>query len=91
MNLQRWFQVARSPSIIRRAIKVSIVVGTLLVFINHVPALWSGDYNRFRVFQIGLTYVVPYCVATWSSVAALLEKEKSAQSTEADAKVQAKS
>ncbi len=76
MNLQRWFQVARSPSIIRRAIKVSVVVGTLLVIINHVPALWHGDLSRFRLFQIGLTYAVPYCVATWSSVAALLEKDK---------------
>lgn len=76
MNLQRWFHVARTPSIIRRAMKVSVVVGTLLVFINHLPALWQGDCSRFRLFQIGLTYVVPYCVATWSSVAALLEKEK---------------
>jgi hypothetical protein len=78
MSLNPWFQVARRPSIVRRAIKVSIVVGTLLVLINHVPALLQGDITRFRLFQIGLTYVVPYCVATWSSVSALIEKERPA-------------
>ncbi len=76
MSLKTWFQVARRPSIIRRAIQVSVVVGTLLVLINHGPALLHGDITRFRLFQIGLTYVVPYCVATWSSVSALIEKER---------------
>ena len=76
MNLQRWFHLARSAGIVRRAIKVSLVVGTLLVIINHAPALWRGDFNPFRMFQMGLTYIVPYCVATWSSVAALLEREQ---------------
>ena len=76
MNLQRWLQVARRPSVVRRAIKVSLVVGTLLVAINHGPYLWAGDITPFRLFQIALTYVVPYCVATWSSVAALMEREQ---------------
>ena len=76
MSLKSWFQVARRHSIVRRAIKVSIVVGTLLVAINHLPALLQGDITRFRLFQIALTYVVPYCVATWSSVSALIEKEQ---------------
>ena len=76
MSLKSWFQVARRPSIIHRAIQVSVVVGTLLVVINHLPALLHGEMTRFRLFQIGLTYVVPYCVATWSSVSALLDKER---------------
>ena len=76
MSLKSWFQVALRPSITRRAIKVSLVVGTLLVLINHVPALLQGDMTRFRLFQIVLTYVVPYCVATWSSVSALIEKDR---------------
>ncbi len=76
MNLQRWLPVARRPSVVRRAIKVSMIVGTLLVIINHLPYLWRGDVSWFRWFQIGLTYVVPYCVATWSSVSALLEAQQ---------------
>lgn len=75
MGLKSWFQIARRPSIVRRAIKVSVVVGTLLVLINHLPAFLHGDVTSFRLFQIGLTYVVPYCVATWSSVSALIETE----------------
>ena len=76
MPLHRWFQTARSSGVVRRAIKVSLIVGTLLVAINHGPYLWAGDIKPFRLFQIALTYVVPYCVATWSSVAALLEREQ---------------
>lgn len=75
MSMQRWFAIALSPRVIRRAVKVSLVVGSLLVVINHAPALWQGDLSRFRLFQIGLTYVVPYCVATWSSVAAWLDRD----------------
>ena len=75
MSRPRWVQIAISSIVIRRAIKVSIVVGTLLVMINHSLAIWQGDITQFRLFQIGLTYLVPYCVATWSSVAALMDRD----------------
>lgn len=73
-----WLQMAMHRSIVWRGLRVSAVVGSLLVAINHLPALWSGDLSRMRIFQIGLTYVVPYCVATWSSVSALREAVRKA-------------
>ncbi len=76
MSQNRWVEIALSASVVRRAIKVSGVVGTLLVAINHGPALLAGEVSGARLFQIGLTYVVPYCVATWSAVSALIEKDR---------------
>jgi hypothetical protein len=72
-NDRSWLQMALARSVVLRGFKVSAVVGTLLVTINHLPAIWSGDLSRTRLLQIGLTYLVPYCVATWSSVSALRE------------------
>lgn len=74
-NEQSWLQMALTRSVVQRGFRVSAVVGTLLVTINHLPAIWSGDLSRMRMFQIGLTYLVPYCVATWSSVSALREAD----------------
>jgi len=85
-NDRSWLQMALARSVVLRGFRVSAVVGTLLVTINHLPAIWSGDLSRMRMFQIGLTYLVPYCVATWSSVSALREAGRKATSprTEAD-------
>ena len=48
---------------------MSLIVGTILVAINHGPAILAGELTRERVFQILLTYLVPYTVSTVSSVA----------------------
>lgn len=73
-----WLQMALTQSVVHRGLKVSAVVGTLLVTINHLPAIWDGDLSRMRLLQIGLTYLVPYCVATWSSVSALRDAARKA-------------
>ena len=67
------FQIATRRDVVMRALKVALVVGTLLVVINHFDALWSGEITGARLGQIVLTYFVPYAVSTYSSVAALKE------------------
>ncbi|MBV5262113.1 hypothetical protein FLX56_27350 [Synechococcus moorigangaii CMS01] len=44
------------------AIRVALIVGTLLFSINHGSALVGGTMTRTRWISAGLTYVVPYCV-----------------------------
>lgn len=44
------------------AVKVSVIVGTLLFVINHGSAVIKGEMNRDRWISAGLTYVIPYCV-----------------------------
>lgn len=63
--LQAWF--AR-PTLIR-AVKVSTLVGTLLLVINQGDLVLSGMVPP--PWKVLLTYIVPYAVSSWSSVAAL--------------------
>jgi hypothetical protein len=47
----------------------SAIVGTILMAINHGPAILAGDITGERLLQILLTFLVPYTVSTVSSVA----------------------
>jgi len=44
------------------AIRVALVVGSLLFIINHGSAFLSGNMNRDRWLSAGLSYLVPYGV-----------------------------
>jgi len=52
------------------------VVGAVLIAINHGDAIWHGHMDALRLFQMGLTEIVPYCVSTASSVEALLNQQR---------------
>jgi len=62
--------VALSRSVVRRAIGYAVVVGAILITINHGDAILSGDIGFTRVIKMGLTMLVPYAVSTLSSVQA---------------------
>lgn len=64
-------KLALSPTVIRRALKYALIVGTLLIGINHGDALLRGEVTATRLLQMVLTAFVPYCVSTFSSVEAL--------------------
>jgi hypothetical protein len=44
------------------AIKVALVVGSVLFMINHGVALLQGQMNRDRWISASVTYIVPYIV-----------------------------
>jgi hypothetical protein len=48
-----------------------MVVGSLLVVINHGDALITLDIDVEALIQIFLTYLVPYAVSTYASVEAI--------------------
>ena len=50
-----------------RSIKIALVVGTILALINHYDDIFHGTLNATSIFQILLTYLVPYSVATFGS------------------------
>jgi len=43
-------------------------VGTALTAINHGVALAEGRFVASMLWQIPLTYAVPFCVATWGGL-----------------------
>ena len=64
-------RLAMDASIVRRAVRVAAVVGSVLIVINHGDAILRGDLSLARLFRMALTVLVPYCVSTYSSVQAL--------------------
>jgi len=66
-----WFQVAISAQVVRRALKYAVVVGAILIAINHGEALLAGQLDSGRLFRMALTVLVPYAVSTLSSVEAV--------------------
>lgn len=74
--ISQWFRVAGRPAIVRRAIAFAVVVGAILIGINHGDAILRGDVSTLRLCKMALTVVVPYAVSTLSSVAAVIEQEQ---------------
>ncbi len=55
----------------RRGIAYAIIVGTVLIAINHGDAILRGDLTPERLAKMALTTLVPYLVSTFSSVGAM--------------------
>jgi hypothetical protein len=69
----RVLSVAFEARIVRRALAFAVVVGSVLIAINHGDALLAGELGGTRWLKMGLTLLVPYVVSTWSSVLAVRE------------------
>jgi hypothetical protein len=66
-----FLRIATERAVVRRALCVAIIVGAVLVAINHGDAIIRGDLSLPRVLRILLTVMVPYCVSTYSSAMAI--------------------
>jgi hypothetical protein len=64
-----WLRLAGHPATARRAFITALIVGCVLIAINHGTAILNGQITRARVLQMCLTVLVPYIVSTVSSVA----------------------
>jgi hypothetical protein len=60
---------------VRRALKFAVIVGAILISINHGDAILESDVDGVRLAKMILTVFVPYAVSTASSVAAIMESE----------------
>jgi hypothetical protein len=69
--MKEWLQLAFDRAVVRRALICVVVVGAVLIAINHGDALVGGEVTPGRVVRIALTLLVPYCVSTVSSVGAI--------------------
>lgn len=63
---RRGLRLAASRRIAGNALRICLVVGTVLNLINQGPALWSGQ--RPSLVHLLLNFLVPYAVATYSAV-----------------------
>jgi hypothetical protein len=49
---------------------VALLVGTVLFLINQSDVVLRGELTTLVVAKIGLTYMVPFSVSTYSALAA---------------------
>ena len=75
--IRDWLRIASTKPIVVRGLKYGLVVGSLLIVINHGNAIIDGSVDSVRVIQMMLTLLVPYCVSTASSVGAIIDHRQS--------------
>jgi len=66
-----WIKLALTPSVVRRGLLYAVIVGSVLIIINHSDAILRGEISSGRAWRMALTVTVPYIVSTLSSVGAM--------------------
>ena len=72
--MKAWLAIAMEASVRKRAFNVALIVGSILAVINHGDVVLSGQATTTVWIKIVLTFLVPYCVATFASVQALRQQ-----------------
>ena len=69
-----FFAIATERTVVMRAARIAFIVGIVLALINHGNRLITGAITGEVLLKIALTFLVPYCVSTYSSVLAVREQ-----------------
>ena len=70
-----WLTLCFTKPVMKRASWTALIVGTILILINHGNAILKGEVDLTRILQMCLTVMVPYIVSTVSSVSTLLSMQ----------------
>ena len=73
-----WLSDATQWPVVRRALAYAVVVGAVLISINHGDAILKGEISNDRLLKMGLTVLVPYLVSTFSAVGAVRQMRRQA-------------
>lgn len=68
-----WCALICRRSVVLRGLKFSVVVGAILIAINHGDAILAGELTPTNYVKMALTVVVPYVVSVLSSVGAIVD------------------
>ncbi len=68
MSLKKILITVINKSIVKDALLVSIVVGSILNIVNQGDLLFSLEFSKISIPKLILTFIVPYLVSTYSSV-----------------------
>ena len=63
-----------APVTVRRALKVSAIVGTALIAINQGDLILAGQWPP--LWKLLLTYLVPYSVSSYSTAALMRDMRR---------------
>lgn len=68
MISKKKLHLALSKEVMSTAIKIALIVGSILAMINHGTEIIDGTITIGGVYQVLITYLFPYCVSTFSSL-----------------------
>ena len=68
--MRETFELVTRRDVVVRALRVALLVGTVLIAINHGDRILNSSVAQLDFLKMILTYFVPYGVSTFSSVAA---------------------
>ena len=69
------FKVATRIDVLLRAFKMASIVGIVLAIINHGDHILLGTMTFNNWIKIMITFFVPFCVSTISSVLAIKREQ----------------
>ena len=72
--MSQFLKYCMQRSTVVRAIKVGFVITPILTVINHFQEIAALEMGLGFWLQVGMTFVVPYCVSTYSSAMAAGEE-----------------
>ena len=76
MLLKQIIKTAIEKNIVKDALFVSLVVGSILNIINQGDLLFNLEFSKISVSKLILTFIVPYLVSTYASVKTKLRLTK---------------
>ncbi|MFG1360108.1 MULTISPECIES: nitrate/nitrite transporter NrtS [Xanthobacter] len=72
--IRRFLSYSIDAGVPHRSLMVAVVVGSILNLINQGDAIFGGGTISWS--KIGLTFLVPYCVATFGAVSYRIRQER---------------
>jgi hypothetical protein len=69
-----WCSLVCRFSVVKRGLKFCLVVGIILIAINHGDVILRGELQATNYIKMGFTVIVPYMVSVFSSVGAIIEQ-----------------
>ncbi len=76
-RIRSWISAASDRTILRRSVVTCLLVGVILTVINQGDRLLRGEFDAAMGWKIGLTFLVPFVVATISGAAVVRSREDS--------------
>ncbi len=70
-----FLSVAVRGDVVRRALRFALIVGPILIAINHWDTIMDARLTSGVLTKMALTFLVPYLVSTLSSVCAVGQKD----------------
>jgi hypothetical protein len=69
------FEIVTRSDVIFRALKMASIVGIVLAIINHGDHILLGTMTVTNWIKVLITFCVPFCVSTISSVLAIRREQ----------------